>query len=52
MSSMGQMGKENAIQIIQCYLATIKNEILFTNAVWMDLKDTMLRKMSQAQRSS
>lgn len=50
MSSMGQMGKENAIQIIQRYLATIKNEILFTNAVWMELEGTMLRKMSQAQR--
>lgn len=47
---MGQMGKENAIQMIQCYLATIKNEILFTSALWMELEDTVLRKMSQAQR--
>lgn len=52
MSSIGQTGKENAIQTIQCYLATIKNEILFTNAIWMELEDAMLRKMSQAQRPS
>lgn len=44
------MGKEKAIHIISCYLATRKNEILFANAIWTELEDTVLREISQAQR--